>query len=385
VLPDPTGATRTQCVEIPGTRETVPSMSVTNRSAAARVIEPDALARDAERESEGFDLKVRGYDREQVEQRIHEWATAYDQVEMERDQLLAELSDLRARPAQLSPLSSMSERVARIVQDAEAEAHETLEAARHEADALLAEAQQQSSDELNAAAQERAIARTESDRLIDSAQAEADRLLSEAQATYSRVVGEASAEAERVRAVLAQEEEQILSGARLEAAELDRTTTRQREIAEAEHQRLLAAHANQQKQYASALRGELEDLEARRAEAEVELGRLRQLVAVPTAQPAPPMSAPPVTWDRPVGTVAAFAEPPVPQDVPVESFLHTDETLLPQPTPTSAGIVDRSAARTKARNAAIDALARKKAAAAAEAETGVLTAMSDETGEQPTL
>ncbi len=367
-------------------------MSATHRSATARVIEPDALPRDVDRESEGFDLKVRGYDREQVEQRIHEWATAYDQVEMERDQLLAELTDLRARPAQLSPLASMSARVARVVEDAEIEANEALAAARHEADAHLAEAQHQASDELNAAAQERAIARSESIRLVDDAQSEAERMLSEAQATYSRVVGEANAEAERIRAVLAQEEEQILSGARLEAAELERATARQREIAEAEHHRLLAAHANQQKQYAAALRGELEDLEARRAEAEGELARLRQLVAVPTAAPAPlSVTAPPVTWDRPAGTVAAFAEPPMAEDVPVESFLHTgdtDETPLPQQLPdpvASSTIADRYAARTKARNAAIDALARKKAVAAAEAETGLMPTLDDPTGESPTV
>ena len=366
-------------------------MPTTHRSATNTVIEPDALHRDAARESEGFDLKVRGYDRDQVEQRIHEWATAYDQVEMERDQLVAELTELRSRPPQLSPLASMSARVARVVEDAEIESNEAIAAARHEADAHLAEAQHQAADELNAAAQERAIARSESVRLVDEAQGEAERLLSEAQATYSRVVGEASTEAERIRAVLAQEEEQILSGARLEAAELERATARQREISEAEHQRLLSAHANQQKQYAAALRAELEDLEARRAEAEGELARLRQLVAVPTSAPQPAVAAPPVTWDNPSGAVAAFTEPPAPEDVPVDSFLHTGDTGETALTPPvaepvqSPALTDRYAARTRARNAAIDALARKKAIAAEDAETGLLPSFEDDTGESPTV
>ncbi len=290
-----------------------------------RVIEPDALA--AEREADGFDLKVRGYARDQVEERIREWAAAYDAIELERDQLATELTELRAQPVQLSPLASMSIRVREIVEAAETEAQEALAAARHEADAILAEAQQRASDELNAAARERAVARGESDRLVDGAQVEADRLISDAQNTYARLVGEAQADADRIRAALAVEEEQILSGARLEAAELERSTTRQREIAEAEHNRLLSAHANQQKQYAAQLRADLEELEGRRREAEAELARLRQLVSVPA-------TATPQAWDRPTGAVASFAAAPAPVEVPVDSMLHsgdTGETLLTTP------------------------------------------------------
>ena len=51
-----------------------------DNDAGPRVVEPDAV----EREGAGFDLQMRGYARDQVEQRIGEWATAYDALELER-------------------------------------------------------------------------------------------------------------------------------------------------------------------------------------------------------------------------------------------------------------------------------------------------------------
>ncbi len=288
-------------------------MTATHRTSPT-VLEPDAI----ERESAGFDLQMRGYSREQVEQRIAEWATAYDAVELERDQLLAEVSDLRDRPQQLTPLESMSARVLQIVTAAEQEAAQLRETARQEVGALLADAQETAEADRSAAASERTVAageaqrwvtegREQAKRLVDEATEEAERLRAEAAAEAAELVSRATAEAAQIRGVVAAEEEQILSSARLDAAELERTTTRQREIAEAEHQRLLAAHASQQKQYAASLRAELQELQSRRDEAEGELNRLRQLLALPA--PARASAEPPVVAPTAVAARRPAAEP----------------------------------------------------------------------------
>jgi cell division septum initiation protein DivIVA len=316
--------------------------TVDHHEGGPRVVEPDAV----EREGAGFDLAMRGYARDQVEHRIHEWATAYDALEIERDQLLAELGDLRARPQQLTPLASMSARVAQIVDAAEVEASEALAAARHEADAILAEAQQLAAADLEAAHAERTVAQAEADRLrlesqaayeqlVGEAQDQAQALVTEAQARSQQVIGDAQTgyremldaahtEVARLQVLIAAEENERLSAARLEAEELARTTHRQREIAENEHERLLAAHASQQRQQrqiAAGLRAEVEELLARRN------GLAAELAAPPRTAPVAP-AAPPITrravpepMPMPVAVAGVDAEV-----APLETFMHRGDT-----------------------------------------------------------
>lgn len=282
-------------------------MAVTHRTPIQRIIEPDAV----EREGAGFDLQMRGYAREQVEQRIHEWATAYDALELERDQLLTEITDLRARPQQLSPLSSMSARVTQIVEAAEAEAADLQASAQRVADSIVVDAREAADADLEVAAHARADATVEADRMLIEARQATEAMRRDSREAADRLVLEAQAEAEAVRAAVRGEQEQILSAARADAAELERTTAYQREKAEAEHQRLLAAHTSQQKRYAADLRAELADLQRLRDEAQAEVDRLRQMLSVP----GPAAAVVP----------SALAEPAVDDDL-LADFMHTGNT-----------------------------------------------------------
>lgn len=315
-----------------------------DEEAGPRVVEPDTV----EREGAGFDLQMRGYARDQVEQRIGEWATAYDALELERDQLLTELTELRGRPQQLTPLASMSARVVGIVESAEAEAADLLASAQRVADAIVADAREVADADLLAAAQERAYATDESDRMLLAARETADRLVLDAEAHANRAremadteaaetLRAANEEADRLRVLLAAEEEQVLAAARLEAAELERSTAHQRDIAEAEHARLLAAHASQQKQYAVQLRAELDDLQARKAEVDADLRRIRQVVGAtpaPTATPqesaAEPLFARAAAAPAPSFLTAAetalVGDPGGPEPEPIGHFMHTGHT-----------------------------------------------------------
>lgn len=358
-------------------------MAATHRTPIQRIIEPDAV----EREGSSFDLQMRGYAREQVEQRIHEWATAYDALELERDQLVTEIAELRARPQQLSPLSSMSARVAQIVEAAEAESADLRASAQRVADSIVVDAREAADADLDVAAHARADATAEGDRMLIESRQATEAMRRDSREAADRLVLEAQAEAEALRAAVRGEQEQILSSARAEAAELERTTTYQREKAEAEHQRLLAAHTSQQKRYATDLRTELADLQRLRDEAQAEVDRLRQMLSVPgpAAAVVPPGLAEPVvdddlladfmhtghTGENDLPAARAVRFEPVPLSDPVIDLEPVDDEPAADD-PETAAIPVRPAARRARRAPAAKPVAKHASQSVSEPDTSEL-------------
>jgi cell division septum initiation protein DivIVA len=330
------------------------------------VIEPDRVSTTRDEGDVGtqFDLNWRGYDRHQVDAYLRTWGEDYWSTKNERDALLAELDHLRAQPPhQLSPLSSMSARLQGIVIAAEEEAEALRHESRAAADELLAAARAQADSDRAAAAAERSVAVGEADRMtreareqyerivgeaqaiadreLAEAHAEATRLLEGAQAEATALVSQATAEAAEIRRIVAAEEDQILSAARAEADELERSTTRQRAIAEAEHQRLLAAHASQQRHFSEGLRLEVAQLQAEAERLTTEVERRRTQVIAATGSPAPAPGVP-FTPSRPAvapPTVATTVLPPAADVDDTGEIAPLDSLLRAEDAPYDAGVV----------------------------------------------
>jgi DivIVA domain-containing protein len=189
-----------------------------------------------------FDVALRGYDREQVDQHLVEVRSDFDSVMAERDELAARvrqlehrieelhLSDGDEQPAErpVSSLTGFGARVEKILRLAEDEAtalrDETRREIEHErADATKQLAAIRQATEKEAAAHRRKIEQ-EAAGLLDRARQEAARLRAEAEAHAAATREEASGHLEAVRARAAQA-----------AADFETALAKRRQKAEADH------------------------------------------------------------------------------------------------------------------------------------------------------
>jgi cell division septum initiation protein DivIVA len=216
-------------------------------------IEPDtdelSLGR---REGSAFDLVLRGYDREQVEERLSQWADALTQAEEQRNDALAALAEAEARAeaAPPRPAVELSARLQQILVLAEDEAHEIRTVAE---------------DEVRTAVDR---ARTEAAAVRDAAHAELRRELAAARDEAASLLADVSAEAER-----------MLAAAREEADDVAMETARIRQEAHETHERLLADQQAQHRRQTDLLLEEITQLEARRDEVRATIARLRDALA----------------------------------------------------------------------------------------------------------
>src|SRR6266536_2115194 len=193
-----------------------------------------------------FDVALRGYDREQVDQHLVEVRSDFDSVLSERDELAVRVRQLQQRledlhlstadeePADELPVSSLTgfgARVEKILRLAEDEATALREETRHDVEQERADAQKQLSaireaTEKEAGAHRRKVEQ-EAAGMLDRTRQEAARLRAEAEAHAAATREEASGHLEAVRARAAQaaaDFETALAKRRQKAgAEADRT------------------------------------------------------------------------------------------------------------------------------------------------------------------
>lgn len=199
------------------------------------------------REGSAFDVVLRGYDREQVEDRLVQWADALALAEEQRDDAIATLAEVQARAeAAPRPVIELSNRLRNILVLAEDEAAEIRAVAAEEVRTAVDRARSEA-----AAVSERAHAELRRD--VEAAREEA-----------ARILGDAHAEAERT-----------LACAREEAEDVAMDTARTREEAHQAHQRLIAEQQAAQRREADRLTEEITHLEARRDEVRDQIARLR--------------------------------------------------------------------------------------------------------------
>jgi hypothetical protein len=202
------------------------------------------------REASAFDVVLRGYDREQVEERLLQWSEALTEAEDQRDLALEALQEARRQAERPSPALQISDRLRQILGLAEQEAADI----RAEAAAEVRDAVERVRAE---AADIREKAHADLRRDIATAQQEAEQLVAEAQA--------------QARQILAQADE--------EAQDVAVTTARTRDGAHEAHQLLLAEHRREQDQVAEHLRQEIVAFEQRRDQVREQLEQLRDALS----------------------------------------------------------------------------------------------------------
>src|SRR6266496_1116781 len=190
-----------------------------------------------------FDVALRGYDREQVDQHLVEVRSDFDSVLSERDELAVRVRQLQQRledlhlstadeePADELPVSSLTgfgARVEKILRLAEDEATALREETRHDVEQERADAQKQLSaireaTEKEAGAHRRKVEQ-EAAGMLDRTRQEAARLRAEAEAHAAATREEASGHLEAVRARAAQA-----------AADFETALAKRRQKAEADH------------------------------------------------------------------------------------------------------------------------------------------------------
>jgi cell division septum initiation protein DivIVA len=204
------------------------------------------------REGSAFDVVLRGYDREQVEDRLAQWADALAQAEDQRNEAFAALAEVEAQvqAAPPRPVVELSDRLRQILVLAEDEATET-----------------------------RAVAQEEVRTAVERARAEAAAVRDKAHADLRRDVAAAQAEASRTITEARAEAEQLLAVAREEAEDLALHTARTREEAHEAHETLLAEQQAKHRRETDRLLEEITQLEARRDEVRAQIARLRDALS----------------------------------------------------------------------------------------------------------
>jgi cell division septum initiation protein DivIVA len=200
------------------------------------------------REGSAFDLVLRGYDREQVEERLSQWADALTQAEEQRNDALTALAQAQARAdaAPPRPAVELSDRLKQILVLAEDEASEI-----------------------------RAVADHEVRTAVDRARAEATAVREQAHADLRRDVDAARTEAARVLADAREEAERTLAAAREEAEDVAMDTARTRDEAHEAHEQLLIDQQARHRRETDRLLEEITQLEVRRDEVRAQINRLR--------------------------------------------------------------------------------------------------------------
>lgn len=202
------------------------------------------------REGSVFDVVLRGYDRQQVEERLAQWAQALTGAERQRDAALAALQQARAQAARNSVADQLSDRLREILRLAEDEADAIREQARQEVSGAVGQAREQ-------AEQLRAAARREVDQASEQAREQAEL-----------IVGRAHAEAEH-----------LLAQAKAEAEDVAADTARVRAEGRREHEQALSAQRAEQAAERQQLEAEIAELERRRDQVRTDVARLRDALA----------------------------------------------------------------------------------------------------------
>jgi len=202
------------------------------------------------REASAFDIVLRGYDREQVEERLLQWSEALTEAEDQRDAALEALKETRRTAEKPSPALKISERMKTIL--------------------LLAEQE---------AAEIRAEAAAEVRDAVDRTRAEVDKVREEARADLDEEIRTARLEARQLIVDAQEDARRILSEAQAEAHDVELTAARNRDEAIEQHQILLARHREQAQQVSEQLRQEIVALEQRRDEVRAQLERLRDALS----------------------------------------------------------------------------------------------------------
>jgi cell division septum initiation protein DivIVA len=198
------------------------------------------------REASAFDIVLRGYDREQVEERLLQWSEALADAQDERDTALNELAEARHQVENQSPALQVSDRL-----------REILTLAEQEATQIRADAAAEVRDAVEAARNQSADIRTKSDAEIRKNTAAANN-------EAKRIVAEAKAHAR-----------EVLAAAEEEAKDVAVTTARTRQESLEAHDILIARQHEETEQLGEQLRQEIVALEQRRDDVREQLERLR--------------------------------------------------------------------------------------------------------------
>ena len=182
-------------------------------------------------ENWGFNVELRGYNRQQVDEHVAKQAWSIRELENKLSQGLAEVEKLRADLAQAQESAArprheeVSENVKQILklaaEEAKAErerggseAAQLRDAAKHDTDKLRSDTKRDT-DQIRAHAQDQAermlaAAAEQSERSVTAAKAEADHLVSTAQAAADQAVEDATKHAETtVASAIAQAKQQL--------------------------------------------------------------------------------------------------------------------------------------------------------------------------------
>jgi cell division septum initiation protein DivIVA len=182
-------------------------------------------------ENWGFNVELRGYNRQQVDEHVAKQAWSIRELESKLSQGLAEVEKLRAELAQAQERigrprhEEVSENVKQILklaaEEAKAErerggseAAQLRDAAKHDTDKLRSDTKRDT-DQIRAHAQDQAermlaAAAEQSERSVTAAKAEADHLVSTAQAAADQAVEDATKHAETtVASAIAQAKQQL--------------------------------------------------------------------------------------------------------------------------------------------------------------------------------
>lgn len=200
----------------------------------------------------GFDVVMRGYDRNQVQDTVGRLEDDLRTVVAERDQAITRANDLhiqleqassdvstlnsKLRNAQAPTFESMGERIASMLRLAEEEAGEIRRQAHADAEQTRAEA----AADKDAVDQENTQTRADAQQTLDEAKAEADRVLGEAKAEAAQHTeerhGEAAEHLQKAKTEAADLTEQS-ANARSEAdKDFHITLVQRRKQAQAEHE-----------------------------------------------------------------------------------------------------------------------------------------------------
>ena len=198
------------------------------------------------REASAFDIVLRGYDREQVEERLLQWSEALADAQDERDATLTELAEARRQVENQSPALQVSDRLREILMLAEQEATQ-----------IRADAAAEVRDAVEAA-------RTQSADIRTKSEAEIRKNTAAANTEAKRIVAEAKAHAR-----------ELLAAAEEEAKDVAVTTARTRQEALEAHDILVARQHEESEQLGEQLRQEIVALEQRRDDVREQLERLR--------------------------------------------------------------------------------------------------------------
>lgn len=211
------------------------------------------------REASAFDVVLRGYDREQVEERLLQWSEALTDAEQQRDAALQALAEARRAAEHKSPGLQLSERLKQILVLAEQEAADIRSAAEAEV-----------RDGLDRV-------RTEADALRERTHADLRRETSAAQAEARQFIADAQIQAR-----------EVISAAEEEARDVALIAARTREESVEQHEILLARQREETEQVADQLRQEIVALEQRRDDVRTQLEHLRDALATSVGSLSPP-------------------------------------------------------------------------------------------------